>query len=95
MSVYIDNFGCRFGRMRMSHMIADTLPELHAMADKIGVRRKWFQSQSSIPHYDICKAKRELAISFGAVPVYDRKRFVEIFRRVRQEMMTDRGPQER
>jgi hypothetical protein len=44
-------------------MIADTIDELHAMADEIGVARRWFQGD----HYDICKAKRALAVRFGAV----------------------------
>lgn len=52
----------------MCHMIADTEAELHAMADSIGVARKWYQGN----HYDVCKAKRELAISLGATPVSQR-----------------------
>jgi hypothetical protein len=48
-------------------MMADTLDELHAMADKIGVKRKWFQNHPNHPHYDICQSKRELAVSFGAI----------------------------
>ena len=54
-------------------MIADTLTELHSMADKIGIARRWFQEQSSFPHYDVCKAKRELAIRFGALPLEKRQ----------------------
>lgn len=46
-------------------MIADTDDELHAMADKIGVSRKWFQGD----HYDIAKSKRALAIQAGAIPL--------------------------
>ena len=82
MSVYVDHYFAQYGRMQMSHMIADTLEELHAMADKIGVARKWFQQHASIPHYDVCKSKRELAIKFGAVPV-DRRDFVLKMRRIR------------
>ena len=46
----------------MSHMIADTEEELHAMADKIGVLRKWYQGD----HYDITQSKKALAIIYGA-----------------------------
>jgi hypothetical protein len=50
---------------KMSHMIADTDKELHAMADKIGVARRWYQGD----HYDITMTKRELAIKHGAVAI--------------------------
>lgn len=63
MSVYVDDMQARYGRMVMCHMIADTPDELHAMADRIGVARRWHQGD----HYDICKAKRRLAVSFGAI----------------------------
>lgn len=57
-----------YGRMKMCHMVADTVEELHIMADKIGVKRKWFQG-SKRPHYDICIRKRNLAIRLGAIEV--------------------------
>lgn len=63
MTVYVDNMRARYGRMVMCHMIADTEDELHAMADRIGVARKWFQGD----HYDICLKMRARAVSFGAV----------------------------
>lgn len=68
MSVYVDNMMVRYGRMLMSHMVADTVDELHAMADRIGLDRKWFQDRR-VPHYDVSKAYRERAISLGAIPV--------------------------
>lgn len=69
MTVYVDNM-LREYRPRhrpgyvykMSHMIADSDDELHAMAKKIGVARKWFQGD----HYDIAMSKRTLAIEHGA-----------------------------
>jgi hypothetical protein len=51
--------------MKMSHMTADTLEELHAMAERLGLR-KWFQNKTT-PHYDLCKSKREEAIKLGAI----------------------------
>ena len=56
----------------MCHMIADTPDELHAMADKIGVARKWFQRMASFPHYDIAQSKRALAVQYGAVELQSR-----------------------
>jgi hypothetical protein len=43
-------------------MIGDTEEELHQMARKIGVARKWYQGD----HYDICLSKRALAVKLGA-----------------------------
>jgi len=77
MSVYVDAAIWPYGRMTMCHMLADTLPELHAMADKIGVRRKWFQDKPGFPHYDICKAKRAVAVKQGAREI-DRREFVAL-----------------
>lgn len=85
MSVYVDHARNGYMRMRMSHMIADTVEELHAMAATIGLRREWFQPRSS-PHYDISEMKRRLAIRCGAVAV-DRRQLVAIIRRLRAERM--------
>lgn len=69
MTVYVDDMkadfepGHRPGRKYvMSHMIADTEAELHAMARKIGVARHWYQGD----HYDITQSKKALAIKAGA-----------------------------
>lgn len=57
--------GARHGH-KWCHLWADTLGELHAMADRIGMRREWFQSHSRLPHYDLVPSKRVLAIKHGA-----------------------------
>src|SRR5262249_9432125 len=67
-TVYVDDMRARFGRMTMCHMIADTDDELHAMADRIGVARKWHQITSD-SHYDIALSKKALAIEYGARPI--------------------------
>lgn len=81
MSVYIDDAMIPFGRMLMCHMIADSTNELLAMADKIGVQRKWIQLPGTPrEHFDVCKQKRELAIKEGAIPISyrdDMPRFVQ------------------
>lgn len=67
MPVYVDDMRAKFGRMVMCHMLADTDEELHAMADRIGVARRWHQKPGTPhSHYDVCLAKRALAVSFGA-----------------------------
>lgn len=67
MAVYIDNFEAPFGRMLMCHMIADTTEELLAMADRIGVQRKWIQDAGTYnEHFDICLSKKKKALEYGA-----------------------------
>jgi len=79
MSVYIDDMKAPYGFMKMSHMIADTVEELHEMADNIGIKRKWFQGQASFPHYDICQSKKKEAVDcFGAIPVTQRELALKI-----------------
>lgn len=53
------------------HMQADTLEELHAFAQRIGMRRSWFQTRAGRPekdHYDLTCARRDRAILLGAIP---------------------------
>lgn len=71
MAVYVDDMRAPYGRLVMCHMIADTDDELHAMAARIGVARKWWQSpeKTSGSHYDICRSKRTLAVRFGAIEI--------------------------
>lgn len=69
MTVYVDDMYLypmgRFGRMKMSHMIATDEAELHVMAASIGVARRWYQGD----HYDVSMDRRTLAIDAGAVPI--------------------------
>jgi hypothetical protein len=87
MAVYVDDFGCPANvgglNARWSHLIADTVDELHAFAARLGLRRDWFQDPvvngkpKAAPgtraaenwHYDVTQSKRRLAIRMGAVPV--------------------------
>lgn len=76
MSVYVDNAKHPFGRLLMCHMWADTRAELFAMADRIGIQRKWFQRPAGLgvagmdaswEHFDIAQSKRAMAVAAGAV----------------------------
>jgi len=48
MTVYVDDVRHRFGNMVMCHLWADTLDELLAMVDRIGVQRKWIQGHPTL-----------------------------------------------
>lgn len=69
MSVYVDDVRHRYGRMVMCHMWADTEAELFAMADLIGVARKWIQRppKASWVRFDISLGKKADAIRHGAL----------------------------
>jgi hypothetical protein len=82
MAVYVDKMRATFGRMIMCHMVADSVGELHAMADLIGLKRNWFQDKGSMPHYDICLSKRKRAIRAGAIEI-NRHDLVALIRRLK------------
>lgn len=77
MACYVDPAQHPFGRMLMCHLWADTLDELLAMVDRIGVDRKWIQGHPTLSfgkhrnaswvHFDIAKGKRALAVQAGAI----------------------------
>ena len=75
MTIYVDDIftavprtaqGRRYGN-QWCHMITDgDLSELHAMAEKIGLNRQWFE-RCAVPHYDLVPSKRDAAIKAGAI----------------------------
>jgi RimJ/RimL family protein N-acetyltransferase len=76
MSVCVDDAfveGDHWGRWGGGgHMQADTLEELNAMADRLGLKRSWLQRKPGKPwrdHYDLTSDKRTLAIELGAVSI--------------------------
>lgn len=70
MAVYVDDMEAPYGRMKMCHMIADSSRELIQMVDRIGVHRRWIQDRGTYrEHFDVCMAKRALAVREGAQEV--------------------------
>lgn len=57
-------------------MLLWILQELHEMADKLKLKRSYFQNHNYLPHYDLTPAKRELAVKYGAIvtTVYEFKK---------------------
>jgi hypothetical protein len=51
------------------HMLANDLDALHAMADRLGLKRTWFQGDKTFAHYDLTASKRKLAVAAGAVEI--------------------------
>ena len=76
MTVYLDDWRQRahLGPVddRWSHLVADTDEELHAFAERLGMRREWFQGRTGRPHhahYDVPERARAEALAHGAVEV--------------------------
>lgn len=72
MSVYVDELR-RYPnaphpfRAGACHLTADSMAELHEFAERIGLRREWFQEDSVEPHYDLTPRRRRRALKEGAV----------------------------
>jgi hypothetical protein len=72
-SVYVDHAFAVGDWGRWSgggHLQADTLEELHEFAQRLGLRREWFQRKPGRPendHYDLSRAGRERALELGAI----------------------------
>lgn len=86
MSVYVDSIlPCACTKswrwVGCCHLVADTLGELHTFAARLGLKRDWYQNKT-MPHYDLTRSKRILAIKLGAMEV-DRKQFAELLRKQR------------
>lgn len=81
MAVYVDQIVDHRGHIsaalarragtRWCHMTADTIEELHEMADRVGLRRSWYQPAILLHHchYDLVPSKRAVAVALGAVEV--------------------------
>jgi hypothetical protein len=89
MAVYIDNLvmavpNKNWPYKKSCHLIADTEKELHAFAECIGLKRSWFQENSSIDHYDLTASKRVQAVKNGARQL-SMKQFVKKMREARRK----------
>ena len=69
MTVYVDDAVTRWRGHRWAHLMADSLAELHAFAQRLGVPRERFQDKTSGAHYDLPAPLREAAIGLGAIAI--------------------------
>ncbi|MDP9376602.1 MAG: DUF4031 domain-containing protein [Actinomycetota bacterium] len=74
MTVYVDDafVAGDWGRWTGGgHLQADSIEELHAFAERLGLRRMWLQTKAGRPdhdHYDLTCAGRLRALELGATP---------------------------
>lgn len=79
MTCYVDPLFHRGWKLRgqsmaSSHLVTDgELFELHALAQRIGLRREWFQDHPRLPHYDLTARRRRAAIEAGAREIGSRE----------------------
>ena len=70
MTCYVDsllaypNAGLRF--TEFCHLLADDRDELHEMADRLGMPRRFFQDHPWRWHYDLPAPLRDQAVRYGA-----------------------------
>ncbi|WP_316851846.1 DUF4031 domain-containing protein [Aquipseudomonas alcaligenes] len=93
MPVYVDSEEVRWKGRSWCHLVADTLDELHHFAAQLGLQRKWFQSKSFYPHYDVTLSVRARAIQLGAIDA-DRKTIIGCCKQMRAEMLAQRTQQQ-
>ncbi|WP_321820834.1 MULTISPECIES: DUF4031 domain-containing protein [unclassified Burkholderia] len=86
MSIYVDELESwgwvlRGRKVQSCHMFTNSLDleELHIFAERVGMKRTWFQEHRIAPHYDLTPSRRELAIRLGAISV-DRRTASRIWR---------------
>lgn len=70
MTILVDDAIWRWRGDVWAHLVSDhSYRELHDFADRLGLRRAWFQGD----HYDIPARVRLEAIALGATPVGSRE----------------------
>ncbi|TMK27419.1 MAG: DUF4031 domain-containing protein [Actinobacteria bacterium] len=65
MAVYVDDARIPWRGRRWSHMVADSVEELHVAAEALGLRREWVQDRGRTVHYDLPESLRAHAIELG------------------------------
>lgn len=77
MAIYVDKLFVTIpkGKAKMHgklwcHMFSDgNEEELHQLAQRIGLKKEYFQKHRIANHYDLTPTKRQLAIALGVIEV--------------------------
>lgn len=85
MAVYVDNARIAWRGRLWCHLVADSLSELHEFAEILGLRRAWFQTSASYPHYDVTVETRKQALGIGAISG-GRRQIIACARRLKEEL---------
>lgn len=71
--IYVDNAGVLKHGYAWSHLVADSIQELHEFAARIGLPSRAFHRNARHPHYDITARQRQHAIRHGAMSITARE----------------------
>ncbi|QRD62702.1 DUF4031 domain-containing protein (plasmid) [Xanthomonas citri pv. citri] len=74
MTVWVEEALWPRGKFICGHLLADSLTELHAVADALQLTRQYFVGHALVPHYSIPDDKVELAVAAGASRLERRSR---------------------
>lgn len=85
MTIYVDECTLKFRGKLWSHMVADSLDELHAFAERLRLKREWFQHRTLYPHYDVTQSVRAKAVELGA-QICDKRTVVSKAKALRFEL---------
>ena len=78
MSVYVDDLTVslksrNWPYSHSCHLVADTVEELHYFAGRMHLNPSWFQDKPELPHYDLTRGMRLVAVKLGAIEVNRKK----------------------
>jgi hypothetical protein len=76
MAVYVDRLRTwKAGQGPSCHMVADSLPELHEFAGRLGLKPAALHAYAGgrRPHYDLTARRRALAVAAGAAELANRE----------------------
>lgn len=67
-NIYVDQLkSAKWGFSKACHLFTTgDIDILHSFAESIGLKRKWFQNDIRLLHYDLTANKQHLAIQMGA-----------------------------
>ena len=72
--IYVDHARIQLGRMKMSHMMADSSDELRDAAIMLRIDPRHIQHLGTPQeHLDVCESKRQIALANGAKAVTSRE----------------------
>jgi hypothetical protein len=87
MAIFVDDEQIQRGGKSWCHMVAESLPELHEFAKRLGLRRSSFQFNVTHAYYDITVGVREKALRLGA-SMGDRPTIITCAKQLKTQLIT-------